>query len=127
MSGPQCPCGSGAGFRECCGQYVRGAVAAPTAEALMRSRYTAYVRRDEAYLVSTWHPSTRPAALGLDDTVWLGLDVLRTEGGGEGDATGVVEFEARYVGGGGAVATLRESSRFTRQGGAWLYVDGDVS
>lgn len=102
-------------------------MAAPTAEALMRSRYTAYVRRDEAYLLRTWHPSTRPAALGLDDTAWLGLDVIATEAGCEGDATGVVEFEARHVDGGGAVATLRETSRFAREGGAWLYVDGDVA
>ena len=92
----------------------------------MRSRYTAYVRRDEAYLLRTWHPSTRPAALGLDDTAWLGLEVLGTEAGGEGDDAGVVTFAASYEGSGGSVATLRETSRFVREDGAWLYLDGDV-
>jgi len=126
VSRPPCPCGSASAYRECCGPFVRGEAVAPTAEALMRSRYTAYVRRDEAYLLRTWHPSTRPAALGLDDTAWLGLEVLGTEAGGEGDDAGVVTFAASYEGSGGSVATLRETSRFVREDGAWLYLDGDV-
>jgi SEC-C motif-containing protein len=92
----------------------------------MRSRYTAYVRRDSAYLLSTWDPSTRPAAVELDDTVWLGLEVTSREAGGEDDNAGVVAFVAHYQDADGAVASLQETSRFVREGGFWLYVDGDV-
>jgi len=126
VSSPPCPCGSALAYRECCGPFVRGEAVAPTAEALMRSRYTAYVRRDEAYLLRTWHPSTRPAALGLDDTAWLGLEVIGREAGGEGDDAGVVTFVASYEGARGSVANMRETSRFVRDGGEWLYVEGDV-
>ena len=94
----------------------------------MRSRYTAYVRRDEAYLLRTWEASHRPTALDLDgdDTVWLGLEVVSTEAGGADDARGVVSFVAQYENGDGSVATMRETSRFRRTDGAWVYVDGDV-
>jgi len=92
----------------------------------MRSRYTAYVRRDEAYLLRTWAASHRPSSVDLDDTVWLGLEVLATEAGGEEDAEGIVEFVARYQAPTGAVAELRERSRFVRDVGAWVYVEGDV-
>ena len=93
----------------------------------MRSRYTAYVRRDEAYLLRTWEASRRPSSIDLDDTVWLGLEVLATEAGGEEDAEGIVEFVACYQALMGAVAELRELSRFARNSGAWVYVDGDVN
>jgi len=91
----------------------------------MRSRYTAYVRRDRAYLLSTWHPSTRPVNLELDDTVWLGLEVVSRGAGGEEDGAGVVAFVARHQDTDGAVASLAETSRFVRERGSWLYVDGD--
>ena len=63
----------------------------------MRSRYTAYVRRDAAYLLRTWHVSTRPLALDLEGVVWLGLEVLSRDAGGEADAAGLVTFIARYL------------------------------
>ena len=126
MTAATCPCGSGAPYRECCGPLIRGERVAPTAESLMRSRYTAYVRRDEPYLLRTWHPSTRPAALGLDDTVWLGLEVVSTEAVGVDDARGVVAFIARYENTDGSFATMRETSRFLREAGVWVYLDGDV-
>lgn len=92
----------------------------------MRSRYTAFVVRDAAYLRSTWHASTRPARLDLDDGVrWRGLQVLATQAGGPFDDAGVVEFAARYVDG-DVRGVLHETSRFVRQGGRWFYVDGDV-
>jgi SEC-C motif domain protein len=97
---------------------------APDAQALMRSRYSAYVRGLEAYLLNTWHPSTRPAAGRLvHPTVgWLGLQVKRFE---VTDAThAVVEFVARHKEGGRATR-LHEVSRFVFEGGHWLYVDGD--
>ncbi|WP_291379633.1 YchJ family metal-binding protein [Demequina sp.] len=92
----------------------------------MRSRYTAYVRRDAGYLLRTWHPSTRPADVTFDEAVWLGLEVLSTEAGRADDATGVVEFVAHFQGADGVVASLVETSRFVREDGSWLYVDGDI-
>jgi len=63
-----CPCGTGRSFAQCCGAALSGAHPAPTAEALMRSRYTAFALRDTAYLLASWHTSTRPATLDLDET-----------------------------------------------------------
>ncbi|MDN4476074.1 YchJ family metal-binding protein [Demequina sp. SYSU T00192] len=124
-----CPCGSGASFADCCRPYLRGQAEAPTAEALMRCRYTAYVRRDAGYLARTWHPSTRPLDLGagLDEVEWRGLEVLATEAGGEGDDAGTVTFVAHHATGVLAMDALRETSRFVREDGRWLYVDGDVA
>ncbi len=92
----------------------------------MRSRYTAYVRRDAEYLLRTWHPSTAPDSVDVDDAVWLGLEVLATDAGGADDATGSVTFVARYQLPGGALEELRETSRFVREQGEWLYLYGDV-
>lgn len=92
----------------------------------MRSRYTAYVRRDETYLLRTWKAAHRPDTIDLDDTAWLGLEVLAADAGGTGDAEGIVEFVARYQAPTGAVAELRERSRFKRDGGDWVYVDAET-
>ena len=122
----RCPCGSGETFGGCCGPLLAGRSAAPTAQALMRSRYTAFAVRDTGYLRSTWHASTRPASLDLDDdVVWRRLDVLDVRAGGPFDDAGTVEFVARYRSG-DARGALRETSRFVREGGRWFYVDGDV-
>jgi len=124
---PACPCGSGLSYAQCCGRYIDDGQNAPSAEALMRSRYTAFVRADAAYLLGTWHPSTRPAELDLGDTNlrWLGLSIKRCERGGPDDMEGVVEFVARMKRGGRA-ARLHEVSRFTREDGQWFYVDGEL-
>ncbi|MBI3901354.1 MAG: hypothetical protein HY306_00180 [Nitrosomonadales bacterium] len=123
-----CPCGAGnKSYADCCGRYIEGGEAAPGAEALMRSRYTAYTRLREDYLRSTWHASTRPAQLGLEQDVatkWLGLEVKRHEHK-EADHA-LVEFVARYKVHGRAHC-LHEVSRFVREDGKWYYVDGDVS
>jgi SEC-C motif-containing protein len=124
-----CWCGRQLPAAQCCGRYLEAGESAPTAEALMRSRYSAYVRGDEAYLLATWHPSTRPAVLDLAEdtaTKWLGLEIKRTEAGGEQDERGLVEFVARYKVGGRA-HRLHEVSRFVREEGRWYYVDGEVS
>jgi SEC-C motif-containing protein len=126
----ECPCGQrdergrAQAFAACCGRYLGGQALAPDAQQLMRSRYTAYTLGLAPYLLSTWHPSTRPAELSLDANVkWLGLEVrhhnaLDTE-------RAEVEFVARSrVGGRGQ--RLHERSRFVREGGQWLYVDGDL-
>lgn len=120
-----CPCGSGKAFESCCGPYLAGEPA-PTPEALMRSRYTAYVLRNADYLRRTWHSSSRPAELDLEEVVkWLGLKVIRAKGGA-GDENGTVEFVARFKVGGKA-HRLEEKSRFVREDGRWVYLDGDVS
>lgn len=124
---PACDCESGRAYADCCGPLHAG-LPAPTAEALMRSRYSAYTRRLEPYLLATWHASTRPAALDLaaDDTMrWLGLKIRRHERTGE--HTAIVEFVARFRVGGGSARRMEEVSRFVREDdGRWYYVDGDV-
>jgi len=122
-----CPCGSGLAYDDCCGIYLSGAASAPSAEVLMRSRYTAYTRNDPAYLSTTWHVSTRPVNLDINDqpaTKWLGLNVMRHE---QQDAShAIVEFIARYKINGRAFK-LQETSRFVQDSGQWFYVDGDIS
>ncbi len=123
---PPCPC-STLPFADCCGRYHAGPLhlLAPTAEALMRSRCSAYVLDLTDYLRDTWHASTRPAVIepnppGLK---WLGLEVRQHTLQGADHAT--VEFVARSKLGGRA-QRLHETSRFVREGGRWFYVDGDL-
>lgn len=117
-----CPCGGNAPYAACCGRFLDGGLVPETAEALMRSRYTAYVRGRADYLLQTWHPATRPAALDLDSdpTRWLDLKILRVAAGGAEDAQGIVEFVARYKVGGKA-SRMHEVSRFVREAGRWFY------
>lgn len=92
----------------------------------MRSRYTAYVLGDDDYLLRTWHPSTRPASVDSGvGPVWTGLQVLASTGGGPDDTQGAVEFMARYRDG-TRLGSLHETSRFVREEGAWLYLDGEI-
>jgi len=140
-----CPCG-GPDFEQCCGPYLAGTAPAPSAETLMRSRYTAFTLKDEAYLLATWHASTRPQAPLFDareSVHWLGLEIksalrLRQRKAESPDAPGQqaandperdsVEFVARFKTGGRA-HRLHEVSRFVREAGAdgvarWFYLDG---
>ncbi|HEU0189125.1 MAG TPA: YchJ family metal-binding protein [Gallionella sp.] len=119
-----CPCGA-ASYSACCGRYHNGADA-PDAAILMRSRYSAYVLKLEAYLLATWHPDTRPASLDLaaDSCKWLGLEVKKIIQHSAYRAT--VEFVARYKTGGRA-HRLHEISRFVRDGEQWFYVDGEFT
>jgi SEC-C motif-containing protein len=120
MQAEACPCGAGL-YADCCGRYIEGRELPQTAEQLMRSRYTAYVLRDDGYLKATWHPSTRPTEdLTADDGAkWLGLEVRRHEPQGE---RATVEFVARFKIGGRA-HRLHEISDFVREGGRWYYVN----
>ena len=123
-AGIDCPCGSSQAFPDCCGRYIDGPLPAPTAEALMRSRYSAYVLGRETYLLDTWHPDTRPETLSLtSDQRWLGLKIRSTRTGGEDDEEGMVEFIARFkIAGRGH--RLHEISTFRRLAGRWHYLDG---
>lgn len=121
-----CPCESGKPFTQCCGPYLSGSQSPPTAEALMRSRYTAYTFGNERYLERSWHPDYRPDEVSVDKQAnWLGLKIKRTEKGGPEDDEGIVEFVARYkVDGQGF--RLHEISRFGRFTGEWVYLDGEL-
>ena len=117
-----CPCGSGRPGEECCEPLLRGETSAPTAVALMRSRYTAFVRRDEAYLRQTWHPRTRPRRVLFEAGLrWDRLEVIGQAGGSLFDSEGTVTFAAHYTMD-GRPGVLREESQFVREEGGWLYI-----
>ncbi|ADI30045.1 YchJ family protein [Methylotenera versatilis] len=121
-----CPCESGKPYQACCELLHKGLVA-PSAEMLMRSRYTAFVLQLEDYLLGTWHPETRPNSLGLAEdtpTKWLGLQIKRAENTSE--TTAVVEFVARYKIAGKA-KKLHEISQFERIDGRWYYLSGEFN
>ena len=121
MEGLECPCGLGEDYDSCCGRFHGGA-AAPTAELLMRSRDSAFAVGDAAYLLRSWHPSTRPRTLELDPMCrWTRLAVLESHGGGLFDATGTVSFRAVYVLD-GRRNVLTETSRFVREAKRWVYL-----
>ncbi|MFB9788073.1 YchJ family protein [Microbacterium testaceum] len=116
-----CPCGR-APFGECCGPILDGATA-PSAERLMRSRYTAFSVGDAVHLARSWHPRTRPDDITVDDgTEWTGLVI--EDASEDGDAA-TVAFRAAWRHG-RERGEVRERSRFSRRGGRWVYVDGDI-
>ncbi len=124
-----CPCDAAVAYADCCGPLHAGTATAASAEALMRSRYSAYALGDAAYLRATWHASTRPATLALDgaSTRWLGLAIRRHAPTGHdagGRATATVEFVARCKTGGAPAVRLHEISRFVYEAGCWYYLDG---
>jgi SEC-C motif domain protein len=125
-----CPCGRRGArgkaltYADCCGRYLDHVSPVPDAESLMRSRYSAFVLERVGYLNASWHASTRPADLTLEQGVkWLGLEVKRHRVIDADHAE--VEFVARSRIGGRGVR-LHENSRFVREGGRWFYLDGDL-
>ncbi len=149
---PFCPCGNSSPYATCCEPHLTGKALAPTAEALMRSRYTAYSQGHVDYLIATWYAKAgkhrdRAALIqSLQTTQWLGLTIIKTQKGQAQDKRGVVEFVALYqtispqvrlspgqspgqssgLGRGETVHQLHERSRFVQEKGHWLYVDGDT-
>jgi SEC-C motif-containing protein len=116
-----CPCGLGEDYQSCCGRFHAGGPA-PTAESLMRSRYSAFAVGDTSYLLRTWHPSGRPRTLSLDPALrWTRLVILQTGDGGLFDATGTVQFRAMYVRE-GQRGVLAETSTFVRHEKLWSYL-----
>lgn len=126
-----CPCGSQKTFRECCHPLLSGQSQAATAEALMRSRYSAFATGDIDYLIVTLHPGKRQPqdrellAGALHHTHWLGLQVRTCENGLETDEKGTVEFVATWSEAGQS-GFLHERSRFVKEDGRWYYVDGEL-
>lgn len=125
-----CICGSEALWSDCCRPFLVHGKSALTAEMLMRSRYSAYVRRDGAYLYKTWSSTTRPSKASLMQlplTEWTGLTILRTEAGGAGDSHGMVEFMAHWQNAEGVAQVLHEISQFVREKGRWVYLSGSYN
>ena len=121
MDGLACPCGLGEDYESCCGRLHAGA-AAPTADLLMRSRFSAFAVGDAGYLLRSWHSSSRPPDLRLDPALrWIRLAVLETRDGGLFDTTGIVRFRAIYTRD-GQRGVLAETSRFLREDSRWTYV-----
>ncbi len=126
-----CPCGSGQTLAQCCGPIISGQASAPTAEALMRSRYSAYVLGAMEHLKRSldtrWHASFDEdgSREWSQKAVWKGLTVLNVKDGGPDDEEGEVEFVAAFEMD-GQDQQLRERSRFRKRGGEWRYLDGKV-
>jgi SEC-C motif-containing protein len=127
MKTTDCPCGSGKRIQACCGKWIAGRKGAPTAEALMRSRYTAYVLKDVSYLVETTLPASRTPDLAesirhwMQQVEWQRLHVLKVEEGTRSDTEGTVEFMAEFIGPDGA-DRHHEHARFRKIRGTWYYV-----
>ena len=127
-----CHCGSDRQYSDCCEPFISRQAKAPTAEALMRSRYSAYVERAIDYIVNTCvakdgsedidHKSTREWS---EKSTWLGLKITAVEGGGPEDAEGTVDFEASYERD-GLRDVHQEKAKFKRENGEWLYDEGVI-
>lgn len=126
-SNETCWCDSGQAYQHCCGPYLSRQCAAPTAEALMRSRFTAFARRDADYLLASWHPNTRPRKLDFaeETTEWQKLVIINTWKGMPEDRKGKVEFKAFYRQDSGDYL-MHEISRFEKNGPHWFYRDGVI-
>ncbi len=128
--GRRCYCGSAALFGQCCWPVIDQQRDAPTAETLMRSRFSAYCIQNEAHLLRSWAPSTRPSRVSFSTIQeWLGLEIRSTFQGGLLDQTGRVEFVASFEtavseSGPRAESAIHELSSFERHEGRWVYVNG---
>ena len=121
----RCPCGTGETYEACCGRLHDGSGVAATAEALMRSRYSAFAVGDAAYLYDTWGRDTdRPASSSTANCAWLFLEIVETVAGGPFDAEGIVEFRAHYRSSSGR-GERHERSRFAREDGRWVYLGAE--
>ena len=126
-----CPCGKGESLETCCGPYIDGSKIPETAEALMRSRYTAFATGKVDYIIATHDPDRRGdvdeqgAADWSKNSEWLGFELISTENGGPNDDAGVVEFVAKYKIK-GVTLTHRERSIFRKHNGRWVFVDGQM-
>jgi SEC-C motif-containing protein len=125
-----CPCESKKPYDECCGPLHRGDRQAETAEELMRSRYSAFVKQEIDYIIDTAHSDSRKdlvrdeIAKWARESTWNGFEVIDTEGGGPDDEQGLVEFIAFYDDAEGDEVEHHEKSIFAREDGQWRFVDG---
>ena len=119
----QCPCGSETLYAACCGALHLGTRQPTAAVDVMRARYSAHVVGDHDYLLASWHPDTRPEMIGGRSEQWLGLELGEIVGGRALDTEGTVAFAAHFHSG-EQTRVLRETSRFVRLAGRWIYYDG---
>jgi SEC-C motif-containing protein len=113
-------------YEECCGLYHSGEKYAPTAEALMRSRFTAFAMQNQAYILETWDLTKRPSRVDFQDAIkWERLEVIEKKKGGDKDVKGIVEFKAYYLLDSDKYV-VNEISRFRKEQGRWYYLDGAV-
>ena len=132
MSGNKlpCPCGSGKNYNECCLPYITGSINPPTAEALMRSRYSAYVNAEIDYILDTHHPETKDEISReatkewAEESEWISLEIISIKDGTENDKEGFVEFAAKYRTPDRAIVTHHELSHFVKRDGKWFFLDG---
>lgn len=126
-----CPCGSNIDQEKCCGRYLAGEKV-PTAEALMRSRYTAYVQGNIDYIEKTCAPESlvdfdrQETSEIIQNTKWQGLEIRRIEAGGPKDETGIVEFVFRFNYN-NEPQVQHEIANFCRIDGAWRYKDSEIN
>jgi SEC-C motif-containing protein len=127
-----CSCGSGTAYSKCCKPYIDGSLQAPTAELLMRSRYSAYAKGAIDYILDTHHPDSRDEISResteewAKDSEWMGLEILNVSGGTETDDEGIIEFTARYRGADRAIVNHHESSTFLKKDGRWYFSDAKM-
>jgi SEC-C motif domain protein len=124
-----CPCGNDKSFSECCEPFLNGTGNAPTAEALMRARYSAYATANMDFIERTFHSSARAefdresARQWAEGSQWHGLEILNVTGGQEEDVEGAVEFIATYSKKDEKIQH-HELATFRKEGGIWTFVDG---
>ncbi|MBN2656976.1 MAG: YchJ family protein [Spirochaetales bacterium] len=127
----KCPCGSGKEYKQCCSLYIKGGAPAPTAEALMRARYTAYVEKEIDFIVETHDKETRDdisresVEEWSKESKWYGLEIKETVKGGESDSTGTVEFIAEYKQN-GTKYNHHERAEFVKKKGNWFFHDSKM-
>lgn len=126
-----CPCGNPKLYSECCARFISKSELPETAEELMRSRYSAYVKKDIDYIIETTHPDKRPKNLkselstSIDDIIYTKLEVLSTSAGISGDKVGKVLFQASYIHN-QKEYLHKEFSRFRLYKKRWYYYDGEI-
>ncbi len=127
-----CPCGSNRQFAACCDRYITGAKNPPTAEGLMRSRFTAYKLGNADYILASWAPEKRQdinqteLVESLKTTQYQKLKIISKKSGTRKNHSGQVEFQVTFLSN-GQLQTFRENSNFTKQNNQWYYVDGNIS
>ena len=121
-----CPCGSGSAYSSCCLPVLNDHSLATTAEMLMRSRYTAFVKHHTQHIQSSWHMTTRPKTLDFENhpVVWLGLQIHNCDDGLTGDNNGTVDFTCSYLEN-GLLCKLQEVSQFLKEDDLWYYIQGE--
>jgi len=122
-----CLCGTGLPYEQCCQLLHTGQSKAKTAEALMRSRFTAYAMQNSDYLLQTWDKPSRPENIDFskETGTWTSLTIISTKKGGAKDSKGIVEFKA-YFTQDGQEQVMNEISRFVKKQDQWFYLDGKV-